>query len=306
MCNITSDCTDLYLFFLSLSLSLSYISVTCPICNIFLTSFFGRLGFGWLLKQNECSLFRALNERNGFASLSFGYQNQMASTADSLLFLAASPHASWHDHGVGSEFIETFVLTGGNTVSHPAFLSGEEKWPTTLESAVVMDTMESSAGLLGPTVRGTPRSSQVWGQSFRSEFPPTSRAPEMDELCRKRGERASKEDVTEEISCNKVGWALALRLGPLLLFTVDTLSTPFLNTWDPQCYIGNWVCLFACRRKRGYGTVYIRCNLSPSPSSLGQASAEFSSILSCKRTHTPHIPPPKLGTSLPLRAAITS
>lgn len=152
---------------------------------IFLTSFFGRLGFGWLLKQNECSLFRALNERNGFASLSFGYQNQMASTADSLLFLAASPHASWHDHGVGSEFIETFVLTGGNTVSHPAFLSGEEKWPTTLESAVVMDTMESSAGLLGPTVRGTPRSSQVWGQSFRSEFPPTSRAPEMDEHCRR-------------------------------------------------------------------------------------------------------------------------
>lgn len=64
--------------------------------------------------------------------------------------------------GLGdTEFIETFVLTGGNTVSHPAFLSGEEKWPTTLESAVVMDTMESSAGLLGPTVRGTPRSSQV-------------------------------------------------------------------------------------------------------------------------------------------------
>lgn len=63
--------------------------------------------------------------------------------------------------GMGApEFTETFALTGSNRVSHPEFLSGKEKRPPTLQSAVVMDTMESSAGLLGPTVKRTPRSSQ--------------------------------------------------------------------------------------------------------------------------------------------------
>lgn len=39
------------------------------------------------------------------------------------------------------ELKETFMLTGSNRVSHAAFLGGKEKWPMTLESAVVMDTM---------------------------------------------------------------------------------------------------------------------------------------------------------------------
>lgn len=45
------------------------------------------------------------------------------------------------------EFAETFMWTCSSRVSHPAGLSGEEQWPTTQDSAVVMDTTEGSAAL---------------------------------------------------------------------------------------------------------------------------------------------------------------
>lgn len=45
------------------------------------------------------------------------------------------------------EFAETFMWTRSSRVSHPAGLSGEEQWPTTQDSAVVMDTTEGSAAL---------------------------------------------------------------------------------------------------------------------------------------------------------------
>lgn len=58
------------------------------------------------------------------------------------------------------KFTDTFVMTGSSRAIHPAFLSSQEKRPTPLDSAVVMDTMESAVSLLGPMVRGTPRSSR--------------------------------------------------------------------------------------------------------------------------------------------------
>lgn len=61
---------------------------------------------------------------------------------------------------VTPKFTEIVELTGSSRASHPAFLSSKEKWPAPLDSAVVMDTMGRSAFLLGPMVRGTPRSSQ--------------------------------------------------------------------------------------------------------------------------------------------------
>lgn len=39
------------------------------------------------------------------------------------------------------------MWTRSSRVSHPAGLSGEEQWPTTQDSAVVMDTTEGSAAL---------------------------------------------------------------------------------------------------------------------------------------------------------------
>lgn len=68
-----------------------------------LTSHLLPLSEGWGLDDywNKMSTpRRVLNERNGFVSLSC-YQNQTASSADLLLFLAVSPHVSWDYHGDG-------------------------------------------------------------------------------------------------------------------------------------------------------------------------------------------------------------
>lgn len=94
--------------------------------------------------------------------------------------------------------------------------------------------------------------------------------------------------------------------GGAIALVYSRRSNPPLHTRDPQGS-SSWGCLFACRMERAYSTVYIRSNLSPS---LKQPWPSISRIQSSPlmqgSTHAPHSPPPKLGTSLPQRAAIAS
>lgn len=59
-----------------------------------LTSTFRRLGIWGTVETKGVLPIWVLNERDGWASLSLGFQNQMASPADLLLFLATSPQVS--------------------------------------------------------------------------------------------------------------------------------------------------------------------------------------------------------------------
>lgn len=59
-----------------------------------LTSTFRRLGIWGAVETKGVLPIRLLNEGDGCASLSLGFQNQMASPADLLLFPAMSPQVS--------------------------------------------------------------------------------------------------------------------------------------------------------------------------------------------------------------------
>lgn len=125
--------------------------------------------------------------------------------------------------------------------------------------------------------------------SFCLNSPPNSQPSESGRALRACGAVSRLRDP---------GWAL-------LLFTAGALT--HLSILKTHGAPGCWGCLFACRMERAYSTVYIRSNLSPS---LKQPWPSISRIQSSPlmqgSTHTPHSPPPKLGTSLPPRAAIAS
>lgn len=86
------------------------------------------------------------------------------------------------------------------------------------------------------------------------------------------------------------GWATALRsrLGSLLLFTVDALSPTSEYLRPTVLHAAGSVCMQD--RKGLRHCLHKIQSLTISKAAVGPASAEFSPVLSCKGTYTPHIP----------------